>query len=133
MSGGVAREAARMWGWVLRELGSSSSSSPVSPAAATGLYYLHLAACESMLFVHAGRPPCLDSATRSPATQSCKCTYVCVCTCMCVCVYVHVRMCLCVFVCVRMCLCVCMLFSFLFSFFSLDFHLPSFSFLFSYF
>ena len=99
-----------MWGWVLRELGSSSS--PVSPAA-TGLYYLHLAACESMLFVHAGRPPCLDSTTCSPATQSCKCTcvcvymYVCVCLCVCVCMCVCLCVCVCVFVCVCVCVCVC--------------------------
>ena len=43
---GVAREAARAWSQVLKE-------STVLPSA---IWYLHVAACESRMFVHAGRP-----------------------------------------------------------------------------
>ena len=46
LDGGVAREAARGWGMVVKE----AANLPIV------FWFLHVAACESRLFIHAGRP-----------------------------------------------------------------------------
>lgn len=50
---GVAREAARGWGMVVKE----AANLPIV------FWFLHMAACESRLFVHAGRPVGFDPSS----------------------------------------------------------------------
>lgn len=53
LDGSVAREAARAWGLVAKEAAHLPST----------LWFLHVAACESKLFIHAGNPVGTDPSS----------------------------------------------------------------------